>query len=308
MAQEGVLVVGSANMDMVVGTLRFPRPGETVLGHSFAMFPGGKGANQAVACAKLGGNVTFIGRMGKDVFRDRLCASMRKDGVKLKRVTIDHSLPTGIAVITVDHSGQNQIMVASGSNMALLPSDIDRHKAAFNEARVLLVQLETPLPAVQHAIMLAKKRKLTVILNPAPGRRLPKPLLRMVDYLTPNESELSVLTGLAVRGVPSAEHAARKLLAGGVKNVIVTLGAKGCMAVTADGSRIFPSCRVKAVDTTAAGDAFNGALALGFAAGLSLEATVPFANGVAALSVTRMGAQSSMPTMKEVRTFLRRAR
>jgi len=308
MAREGVLVVGSANMDMVVSTSRFPRPGETVLGRSFAMFPGGKGANQAVACAKLGGNVTFIGRMGKDVFRDRLCTSMRNDGVKLIRVTIDPALPTGIAVITVDSEGQNQIMVASGSNMALLPAHIDRHKAAFSEARVLLVQLETPIPAVQRAVALAKKRKLTVILNPAPARRLPKSLLRMVDYLTPNESELSVLSGLAVDGVPSAERAARKLMAGGVRSVIVTLGAQGCMAVTAEGSRIFPSYKVKSVDTTAAGDAFNGALAFGLAAGLSLEAAVPFANGVAALSVTRMGAQSSMPTMREVRTFMRRAR
>ena len=308
MAREGVLVVGSANMDMVVSTSRFPRPGETVLGRSFAMFPGGKGANQAVACAKLGGNVTFIGRMGKDVFRDRLFASMRGDGVKLRRVTIDPSLPTGIAVITVDSTGQNQIMVASGSNMALLPADIDRHKAAFGEARVLLVQLETPLPAVQRAVALAKQKKLTVILNPAPARRLPKSLLNMVDYLTPNENELSVLSGLPVSGLASAERAARKLMAGGVSSVIVTLGAKGCMAVTARGSRIFPSYKVHAVDTTAAGDAFNGALAFGLAAGLSLEAAVPFANGVAALSVTKMGAQSSMPGMKEVRTFMRRAR
>jgi ribokinase len=307
MARQGVLVVGSANMDMVVGTSRFPRPGETVLGRSFAMFPGGKGANQAVACAKLGGDVTFIGRMGKDVFRDRLFASMRKDSVKLRRVTIDPLLPTGIAVIAVDSTGQNQIIVASGSNMALMPADIDRHKEAFAEAQVLLVQLETPLSAVRRAVALGKHKKLTVILNPAPARRLPKTLLKMVDYLTPNENELAVLSGLPVTGVASAERAARKLMAGGVRSVVVTLGAKGCMAVTAEGSRIFPSYRVKAVDTTAAGDAFNGALAFGLAAGLSLEAAVPFANGVAALSVTRMGAQSSMPTMREVRAFMRRA-
>jgi len=308
MAREGVLVVGSANMDMVVSTARFPRPGETVLGRSFAMFPGGKGANQAVACAKLGGTVTFIGRMGKDVFRDRLFDSMRHDGVTMRRVTIDPSLPTGIAVITVDRTGQNQIMVASGSNMALLPADIDRHKAAFGEARVLLVQLETPLPAVQRAVALATKKGLTVILNPAPARRLPKSLLKMVDCLTPNENELSVLSGLPVNGLAAAERAARKLMDMGVRSVLVTMGAKGCMAVTPGGSRIFPSYKVRAVDTTAAGDAFNGALAFGLAAGLSLEAAVPFANGVAALSVTKMGAQSSMPGMKEVMAFMRRAR
>ncbi len=308
MARQGVLVVGSANMDMVVSTARFPRPGETVLGRSFAMFPGGKGANQAVACAKLGGDVTFIGRMGNDVLRDRLFASMRKDGVKLKRVAIDPALPTGIAVITVDGSGQNQIVVASGSNMALLPADIDRNAAAFGDAGVLLVQLETPLAAVQRAVALAKRKGLTVILNPAPARRLPKVLLNMVDFLTPNETELSVLSGMTVSGVASAERAARKLMAGGVKCVIVTLGAKGCMTVTATGSRIYPSYRVKAVDTTAAGDAFNGALAFGLAAGLSVEAAAPFANAVAALSVTRMGAQSSMPGMGEVRSFMGRAR
>lgn len=308
MTRHGVLVVGSANIDLVVRTRRFPEPGETVLGESFAMFPGGKGANQAVACAKLGGDVTFIGRMGRDIFRDRLFTGMRRDGVKLRRVTIDPSLPTGIAVITVDSDGQNQIMVASGSNMALTPADIDRHEAAFGESRVLLVQLETPLPAVRRAVMLAKKKRLIVILNPAPARRLPSALLKMVDYLTPNENELSVLSGIRVNGVASAERAARKLMARGVRSVVVTLGAKGCMAVTTKGSRIFPSYRVKAVDTTAAGDAFNGAFAFGLANGLSLEAALPFANGVAALSVTRMGAQSSMPTIREVRSFMRRAR
>jgi ribokinase len=308
MARQGVLVVGSANMDMVVGTERFPRPGETVLGRSFAMFPGGKGANQAVACAKLGGNVTFVGKMGRDVFRDRLLASMRNDGVKLRRVTIDPRLPTGIAVITVDASGQNQIMVASGSNMALMPADIDRHSAAFGEAAVLLVQLETPMQAVLRAVVLARKKKLIVILNPAPARALPRKLLSLVDFLTPNEHELSALAGMTVTGLASAERAARKLIAVGVKNVIVTLGAKGCMIVTTNGSRVFPARSVKVVDTTAAGDAFNGALAFGLAAGLTPEAALPFANSVAALSVTRRGAQSSMPTMRDVRSFMRRAR
>jgi ribokinase len=308
MTRPGILVVGSANMDMVVGTGRFPRPGETVLGRSFSMFSGGKGANQAVACAKLGGNVTFIGRMGKDVFRDRLIAGMRNDGVDVRRVTIDPALSTGIAVITVDASGQNQIIVASGSNMALTPADLDCHSAAFGGASVLLVQLETPIPTVQHAVALARKRGTTVILNPAPARRLPRRLLKMVDYLTPNESELSLLSGMSVTGAASAERAARRLMAGGVKTVVVTLGAKGCMAVTRAGASVYPAFRVRPVDTTAAGDAFNGALALGLAAGLGLEAALQFANGVAALSITRMGAQSSMPTMREVRSFLRSAR
>jgi ribokinase len=246
--------------------------------------------------------------MGKDVFRDRLAASMRKDGVLLDRLMIDPELPTGIGVITIDEAGQNQIVVASGSNMAVTPADIDRHRAAFSGASVLLVQLEIPLPAVHRAIALAKELDLTVILNPAPACKLSRVLLKMVDFLTPNEGELSVLAGMPVDDAASAEQAARKLMEGGPGCVVVTIGSKGAMAVSADGARIFPSYKVRPVDTTAAGDAFNGALAFGLASGLSLEAAVPFANAVAALSVTRMGAQSSMPTMKEVRSFLEHAR
>lgn len=305
MARPGVLVVGSANIDMVVTTPRFPAPGETVLGRSFAMFPGGKGANQAVACARLGGQVSFIGRMGKDVFRDRLAASMRKDGVLLDRLMIDPELPTGIGVITIDESGQNQIVVASGSNMAVTPADVDRHRAAFSGARVLLVQLEIPLPAVHRAIALAKELDLTVILNPAPARKLSRALLKMVDFLTPNEGELSVLAGMPVDDAASAEQAARKLMEGGPGCVVVTIGSKGAMAVSAGGARIFPSYKVRPVDTTAAGDAFNGGLAVALAGGAGLDDAIRFACAAGALSVTRAGAQPSMPTRTEVERLMR---
>lgn len=306
MVRKGILVVGSANMDMVVKTRRFPGPGETVFGGEFGMFPGGKGANQAVCCAKLGGNVTFLGKMGKDVLGEKLARSMRKDGVRLGRLKIDPKEPTGIALITVDGRGQNEIVVVSGSNMKLLPADIDREKSVFRRIGVVLLQLETPLPTVARTVHLAREGGVTVILNPAPARHLPAALLRMVDYLTPNETELEQLSGVKCSGNGNIHSAASTLLRAGVKNVLVTLGAKGCLLVNGEGPRFFPSHRVQPVDTTAAGDAFNGALAFSLAVGTALEEAIPFANAVAAFSVTRMGAQSSMPTRREIRNFLRR--
>ncbi len=304
MARDGILVVGSANMDMVVMTKKFPQPGETVFGGGFGMFPGGKGANQAVCCAKLGGKVNFLGKMGNDLFRERLAATMKRDGVRLDHLSIDQETSTGLALITVDGTGQNEIVVVSGSNMSLRPSDLDRHRSIFSTIRILLLQLEIPVVTVARAAKLARERAATVILNPAPARRLPKSLFRMVDYLTPNETELELLSGMSVSTLRSAEAAARKVLADGVRNVIVTMGAKGCLLVNSATTRVFPARKVKPVDTTAAGDAFNGALAYALASGSSLMEAIPFANSVAAFSVTRMGAQSSMPTMKEIRAFM----
>lgn len=304
MKRSGILVVGSANMDMVVTTRRFPSPGETVFGHSFNMYPGGKGANQAVAAAMLGGRVHFIGKMGRDIFRQKLCAAMRRSGVVLDGVSVDHSAPTGIALITVDHSGQNQIVVLSGSNMVLMPRDVDRERRLFARAGVLLTQLEIPLAAVRKAIHHAKQHGLTVILNPAPARRLSRLLLRNVDYLTPNETELQVLADARVTNVRSAERAARRLLEQGVGSVLVTLGAQGCLLVGAGTVRLFPARPVRPVDTTAAGDTFNGALAFGLAEGRSVDDAIRLANDAAAFSVTRRGAQSSMPSMAELLAFL----
>ena len=305
MKRNGVLVVGSANMDMVATTARFPDPGETVFGSNFGMFPGGKGANQAVACAKLGMRTEFIGKMGNDVFRETLMGSMRRDGVRLKHVMFDAGNSTGIAMITIDGGGQNEIVVISGSNMSLLPADLDRHRGLFSQVQVVLLQLEIPLISVVHAAELAHRSGAIVILNPAPARKLPRPLLKTVDFLTPNETEAERLTGIRVRDMKSAERAARELLRVGVKHVIVTLGKRGCLLATNALTRVFPALRVKPLDTTAAGDAFNGALAHGLASGKDLCKVIPFANSVAAFAVTRMGAQSSMPTMKELRAFIR---
>jgi ribokinase len=296
-----ILVVGSANMDMVVATRRFPMPGETVFGGSFGMFPGGKGANQAVSAAKLGGHVTFVGRMGKDLFRENLTASMRRDGVEMKEVIVDPKEPTGTALITVDGSGQNEIVVVSGSNMRLSSADIFRKRALFKHSSILLVQLEVPVQTVARAALLAQKSGTTVILNPAPARPLPKSLLRRIDYLTPNETELGQLTGRSGSSRGSVVRAARELLGEGVRNIVVTLGERGAMLVNRDGVHTFPAVRVKSIDSTAAGDAFNGAFAFALAAGRNPHEAIHFANRVAAFSVTRMGAQSSMPRIRDLR-------
>ena len=301
MKRDGVLVVGSANIDLVVKTPRFPEEGETVFGGSFGMYPGGKGANQAVACARLGGTTYFVGKMGRDIFRDTLTACMKRNGVDLTHLTFDGRASTGIGLITLDRSGQNEIVVVSGSNMKLLPADINRARRLFSRVKVVLLQLEVPLATVVHAARLAKQSGATVILNPAPARKLPMGILAMVDIITPNETEAELLTGVRVRTNGSAASAARVLLRMGVGSVIITLGARGAMLVTAGEARHFPAPRVRAVDTTAAGDAFNGALARAIASGRAMDGAIPYANSAAAYSVTRMGAQSSMPRQRDLK-------
>lgn len=301
--KRSVLVVGSANMDMVVSTGRFPRPGETVLASDFGMYPGGKGANQAVSCAKLGGDVTFLAKMGRDMFRDRLSESLESEGVDISNVLLDEEAPTGIALITVDGTGQNEIVVVSGSNMELTAGEISAQEELFDRARVVVLQLEIPLETVVRAAQLAQERGADVILNPAPATELPDTLLRAVDFITPNESETELLTGRTVSDDDSAVEAARDLISRGVANVILTLGDRGVLHVTSDAARAYPAFRVDAVDTTAAGDAFNGALAYALSRGSNLNAALPFANAVAACCVTRMGAQTSMPSLSDVERF-----
>jgi ribokinase len=300
-----VVVVGSANMDLVLNVRDYPAPGETIFGESFAMFPGGKGANQAVACAKLGGTVRFLGKVGKDLFGERLARSMRQNGVRLDRLLVDNDHATGTALITVDKSGQNEIVVISGANMQLLPRAVRRERDIFASASVLLVQLEIPLATVKATVDLAHAAGVIVVLNPAPARPLPNALLAKVDYLTPNVHELGQLTSSCVETTSGITDAARKLIARGVKHVIVTMGRQGCLVVASDSVRHFPARRARAVDTTAAGDAFNGALAMALARGDSLESAAHFANAVGAFTVTRRGAQASLPTIRDIQAFLR---
>jgi ribokinase len=297
-----VLVVGSANMDMVVSCDRFPEPGETVLTDQLTMYPGGKGANQAVACARLGGTVHFLGKMGDDVFRGQLLESLVADGIDADHVLVDDTASTGVALITVNCDGENQIVVVSGSNMRLTPDEIEAERALFDEADVVLLQLEIPVETVERAVRLAKAAGATVILNPAPACDLPDALLRQVDFLTPNESEAARLTGVRITDRASAEQAARRLVEKGVRHVVVTLGADGALLVTADRVLHVPARVVTAVDTTAAGDAFNGALAHALADRLELDDALAFATNVAAYAVTHRGAQASMPTLEALET------
>ncbi|MFO7448311.1 MAG: ribokinase [Ignavibacteriaceae bacterium] len=304
MSKDGVLVVGSANMDLVITADRFPKPGETIFGKKFQMFPGGKGANQAVGSAKLGCKTFFIGKLGDDDFCQRLSQNMKKAGVELSHLLIDNNESTGTALISVDGEGQNEIIVISGSNMKLSPADIEDSKDIFRKVRVVLTQLEIPLETVIKAAELSKQSNTIFILNPAPAQKLPDNLLNLVDYLTPNEIELEVISGVRVTDQRSAEEAAKILLDKGVKNVIVTMGSKGSLLVNREKVKLFPANKVIPVDTTAAGDSFNGALAYSLCMGKGVDEAIKFSNKAASISVTRMGAQSSMPVIEEVNNLI----
>lgn len=301
-----VVVVGSSNTDMILRVARVPRPGETLLGGEFSTAPGGKGANQAVAAARAGGRVALVARLGRDALGEAALEGFRREGLGLAHVVRDGAGPSGVALIFVGADGENSIGVAGGANKRLSPADVAAAGGLISRARVLLLQLETPLETVAAAARIARKAGVEVILNPAPARPLPGALLRNVSLLTPNETEASVLAGCRVGGVPSAAKAARILLARGVRTVIVTLGAKGALVATRDGARLIPGFKVRAVDTTAAGDVFNGALAVRLAEGCLLPDAVRFAHAAAAISVTRRGAQPSIPTRAEINARLRR--
>jgi ribokinase len=304
MNKQGVLVVGSSNLDLVVTAKRFPNPGETIFGKKFEMFPGGKGANQAVCAARLGCKTTFIGKMGNDDFREKLSSILIEAGVDTKNLLVDSTEHTGTALITVDETGQNQIIVISGSNMKLSPKDIERKSALFSDAAVVLAQLEIPIETVVQSAELARQNHALFILNPAPAASLPDGLFPLIDFITPNENELELLSGIKIVDDSSIKRASEKLMQKGVRNIIVTLGKRGAMLVNHSCSKLFPAKKVKVVDSTAAGDAFNGAFASSISEGHSIEESIEFANKVASISVTRMGAQSSMPYLNEIKDLL----
>jgi ribokinase len=305
-AKSSVVVVGSSNTDMILRLARIPGPGETLLGGQFATAAGGKGANQAVAARRAGGRVAFVARLGRDSMGDEALAGFRREGVDVSRVVRDRSRPSGVALIFVGADGENSIGVAGGANQRLTPGDVAAARTTIARSRVLLLQLETPLASVAAAARIARKSKVTVILNPAPAQALPRALLRNVSLLTPNEHEASLLTGVRVTGAASAAKAARILISRGVGTVIVTLGAQGALVATRAGSRFVPGFSVRAVDSTAAGDVFNGALAVSLAEDAALHDAVRFAHAAAAISVTRPGAQPSIPTRREIDRLLRK--
>jgi ribokinase len=304
MNKQGVLVIGSSNLDLVVTAKRFPNPGETIFGKKFEMFPGGKGANQAVCAARLGCKTTFIGKMGNDDFREKLSSILIEAGVDIKNLLVDSNEHTGTALITVDETGQNQIIVISGSNMKLSPKDIERKSALFSDATVVLAQLEIPIETVVQAAELARQNHALFILNPAPAASLPDRLFPLIDFITPNENELELLSGIKTVDDSSIKHASEILMQKGVRNIIVTLGKRGAMLVNHSSAKLFPVSKVKVVDSTAAGDAFNGAFASSISEGHSVEESIEFANKIASISVTRMGAQSSMPYLNEIKDLL----
>jgi len=298
-----IVVVGSLNMDLVVKAPRMPLGGETLAGRDFQMIPGGKGANQAAAAARLGARVAMVGRVGGDAFGPPLIENLRRQGVDTGHVRIDEEAATGTAMIIVDDSGQNSIVVASGANGRVNEEDVDRLEGALSQARVLLLQFEVPLETVEYAIQMASRHQVRVILNPAPARPAPPGLIEKVDYLVPNEFEAGTLTGLETKDVPSAERAARKLLRSGVPVVIITLGERGALMATDQGMIHVPAREVQAVDTTAAGDAFIGGLAVALVKGFPLEGAVRYGSCAGTLAVTKFGAQTSLPSAEEVQAF-----
>ena len=294
-----IVVVGSANTDMVVKSPRIPGPGETVIGGEFLMAAGGKGANQAVAAARLGAEVTFVACLGSDVFGDRAIAGYQREGIDTTYVVRDPEAASGVALIIVDQQGENSIAVASGANARLSATDVQRAADRISQADVLLVQLEVPTGTVRAAIELAYHAGVPVILNPAPAQEMDPDLLRLVTLATPNEHEIRVVVG---QQDPDAAISA--MLDAGTQTVLVTMGKRGVLWASGKTRTRIPAFKVQAVDTTAAGDAFNGGLACALARGEAIADAIRYANAVAALSVTRMGAQPSLPTASEVEAFL----
>jgi ribokinase len=297
-----IIVIGSSNTDMVVKSKKLPSPGETILGGTFLMNPGGKGANQAVSAARLSGNVTFVTKTGNDLFGEQSKHLFDNEGIDTKFIIRDSKNPSGVALISVDENGENCIVVAPGSNATLDAYDIDDAVYETQQSDVFLMQLEIPVSTVEFVALKVAGKGNRVILNPAPARQLSSELLSSLYIITPNEVEAEILTGISVHDTISAEKCARKLFQKGVKNVVITMGAAGAFLFTQDISKMVPVIPVKAIDTTAAGDVFNGALAVAISEGKELEDAVMFANKAAAISVTRMGAQASAPYRNEIIT------
>ena len=305
MRKANIVVVGSSNTDMVVKSRRIPMPGETIVGGEFFLAAGGKGANQAVAAARLGADVRFISRVGADAFGDQAIAGYQRDGIHTDLIARDPDNATGVALILVDEAGENAISVASGANHAMCVEDIERAADVIREADILLMQLELPLSVVKRAAAIAAQAGVSVILDPAPApdEPLPENLLRNVACIKPNESEAERLTGVHVADESSAREAASALLGMGPTCAIITMGAVGALLADESGVVMVPATPIAAVDTTAAGDAFSGALAFGWGVGLRRTEAVLLASSAGAFAATRMGAQPSLPSRSELEAF-----
>lgn len=296
-----ITIVGSLNMDLVIRSPHIPQPGETIIGSHFRTIPGGKGANQAVAAARLGGEVSMVGQVGGDAFADILLENLKSSNVDTNHVRCDSNSPTGVALIVVDDAGENVIVVASGANMQVTEADVKAAEQLISSSDVLLLQLEVPLPAVTQAAQIARENGVRVILNPAPAQKLSFELLKLVDVLVPNESETALLTGIEVSRPAELRNAAIQLLNTGVNSVVITMGNRGAfLASTANNMERIEAFNIQPVDTTAAGDAFLGGLAVNLGEGGSLREAVLMGNAAGALAAMRFGAQTSLPSRDEV--------
>lgn len=298
-----ICVLGSINMDLVTQTAAFPGPGQTVSGSQFHTFPGGKGANQAVAAGRLGADVTFLGKIGNDAFGDMSLKALQEAGVNTSYIEREET-GTGTAAITVNTQGENTIICVPGANALVDVLYVHRNKKAIDDADILMVQLEIPLETVEWAAAYAAEKGKTVILDPAPARGLPQRLLACSTIITPNETELSIIADIRVSDESSMRQAADVLMAQGVGMVVHKCGSKGAFLVNAQSAQLVPGYKVTAVDTTAAGDSFNAGLAVSLSKGQGLQESIRYANAVGAMSVTKMGAQSAMPTADDVSQFI----
>ncbi len=304
MSDSKIVVVGSSNTDMIIQVDKIPVPGETVLGGKFSTAAGGKGANQAVAAARAGGKVTFIAAVGNDSLGSQAVEGFARDGININYIKRVENVASGVALIFVGKDGENSIAVASGANAYLEADFVNSSKDMVTRAKILLMQLETPIETVSRAARLGHEAGVKVILNPAPARQLDDELLRQVSIITPNEIEAELLTGVKVEDEISAGKAADVLLEKGIEYVLITLGSRGVFLASQTRKQLVPGFKVDAVDTTAAGDVFNGALATGLAEDKSIEEAIEFANAAAALSVTKLGAQPSAHSRKEIDAFM----
>lgn len=299
---KNICVIGSLNMDLVVNVDAMPKPGQTIIGSNFKEVPGGKGANQAVAMARLNGNVSMIGKVGEDGFGQTLINSLKNDKVDTTYIQITKG-STGVALITVDKNAQNSIVVSPGANFEVKEEDIDNNIKAIENSDIVVLQLETPLNTIKYALNKAKELNKYTILNPAPAVKLDDEIIKNVDLLTPNETELEIISGVSIETEEDIQKAAQIMIEKGVKELIVTLGSKGSLYINKEKSMFKKAYKVEAVDTTAAGDSYTGALAVALSQDKGIEDAMDFASKVGALSVLKEGAQSSLPTLEDVINF-----
>lgn len=299
---EKICVIGSLNMDLVVNVCEMPKKGQTLIGSSFKEIPGGKGGNQAVAASRLGGDVYMIGKVGNDGFGQSLLKQLKADNVNTKYVQVEEA-PSGVALITVDKNAENSIVVSPGANFKLTEDDIDKCIDAIKESSTVVIQLETPIDTIKYALEKSKELGKLTILNPAPAVKLSDDIIKNVDLLTPNETELEILSGVSINCEDDIKKAANVMLEKGVKQLIVTLGSKGSLYLDKDIMEFKKSYKVDAVDTTAAGDSYTGALSVALSQKKSVDEAMDFASKVGALCVTKLGAQTSIPNLYDIKNY-----